>query len=124
MAEETEASKIAAKNIYPVVAVEAGYNLYLADNCEDPELRTSARIAAKNFNKMMNSFPEKSSEGLYCLNLRMAANSLARGITTRKHKMLSANTPGQSRMRTNNTPRVWLWNTNWPPKPQSWPGRN
>jgi len=85
MAEETEASKIAAKNIYPVVAVEAGYNLYLADNCEDPELHKSARIAAKNFNKMMNSFPEKSAEGLYCLNLRMAANSLARGITTRKH---------------------------------------
>ncbi len=87
MAEETEASKIAAKDIYPVVAVEAGYNLYLADNCEDPELRNSARISAKNFNKMMNSFPEKSAEGLYCLNLRMAANSLARGIQTRKYSL-------------------------------------
>lgn len=87
MAEETEDSKIAAKDIHPVVAVEAGYNLYLADNCEDPELRNSARISAKNFNKMMNSFPEKSVEGLYCLNLRMAANSLARGIQTRKYSL-------------------------------------
>jgi len=52
MVEETEASKIAAKNIYPVVAVEAGHNLYLADNCKGPELRNSARISAKDFNKL------------------------------------------------------------------------
>jgi len=69
------------------VAVEAGYNLHLADNCRDPELRKFARIAMKNFNKTINPFAEKSPQGLSCLSLRVAANSLARGIATRKHNL-------------------------------------
>ena len=87
MGEKGKAPKIAARDIYPLVAVEAGYNLYLADNCEDSVLRKSGQIAVRQFDKMMNSFPEKSPEGIYCLNLRMAANSLARGIATRKRNL-------------------------------------
>ena len=87
MAPETQTAKITARDIHPVVAVEAGYNIYLADNCQDSELHKSAQIAVRNFNKAINSFPEKSPEALYCLNLRMAANSLARGIATRKYNL-------------------------------------
>jgi hypothetical protein len=87
MGEKSKTPNIAARDIYPLVAVEAGYNMYLADNCEDAILRKSGQIAVKQFDKMMNSFPEKSPEGIYCLNLRMAANSLARGIATRKRNL-------------------------------------
>ena len=87
MAERGKAPKVAARDIYPLVAVEAGYNLYLADNCEDSVLRKSGQVAVRQFDKIMASFPEKSPEGIYCLNLRMAANSLARGIATRKRDL-------------------------------------
>ncbi|MHC4426605.1 MAG: hypothetical protein ACYSYV_10975 [Planctomycetota bacterium] len=87
MAEKKKTPKIAARDIYPLVAVEAGYNMYLADNCDDSVLRKSGQIAIRQFDRMMGSFPEKSPEGIYCLNLRMAANSLARGIATRKRNL-------------------------------------
>lgn len=87
MAEKTKTPGIAARDIYPMVAVEAGYNLYLADNCEGSALRKSGQVAVKQFNNMMSFFPENSAEGIYCLHLRMAANSLARGIATRKRNL-------------------------------------
>lgn len=70
--------------IVPDVGIEAGYNIHLADHAKDPGLKASAAAAIGQFNHIVDSFQPNSPEGLYLLRLRLAANSLARGIERRK----------------------------------------
>lgn len=65
----------------PVLAIEAGYSMYLADAAE-PEsvIARSAKLAVKQFESLVDTFTKDPQGGLYCLQLRYAANSLARGI--------------------------------------------
>lgn len=74
----------------PDVAIEWGFNLYLADNtAETTEVGRSARRALREFERFVVRFPEHSPERLYLAKLRMAATSFARGIARRKEALAS-----------------------------------
>lgn len=76
---------ISARDISPIIAIEAGYNLYLAEqSAPDSVIQQSAQVAVNNFHLLLEQFDPVSPEGIYCLQLRMASNSLARGIERRK----------------------------------------
>lgn len=89
--EHTADPALCARDISPMTAIEAGYNLYLAQYC-DPHspLGESARKAVSHFEALLELFEQHSPQGVYCLQLRLAANSLARGIERRKKTLQSA----------------------------------
>lgn len=85
MTDTENLQKVRARDIGPELAIEVGYNLYLLDACsEGSALRKSAETAVQQFNRIAEAFLGGTQEGLYIQKLRMAANSLARGIARRK----------------------------------------
>lgn len=92
MARESQIESERQENVFceliqPETAIDIGYNLYLCDMCTDPALAKSAKSAINQFNKIAATAGETSPEGMYYVKLRMAANSLARGISRRKQTL-------------------------------------
>jgi hypothetical protein len=72
----------------PVLAIEAGYNMYLTANGDrGTQIYKSAAAAVDQFEALLSKFPQDTKEGIYCLYLRLAANSLAKGIGRRKEEL-------------------------------------
>lgn len=72
-------------SISPNVAIEWGYNLYIAQVLpETSETRRSAVKALRELEDLVDSFQSASRERLYLTTLRMAANSFAQGVERRK----------------------------------------
>ncbi len=72
-------------SVSPNVAIEWGYNLYLAEVLdENSETRLSAVRAVHELEDLVNSFARGSRERLYLTTLRLAANSFAQGVERRK----------------------------------------
>jgi len=72
-------------SVSPNLAIEWGYNLYIAQVLPDgSETRKSALKAIAEMEATVATFPEGSRERLYLTSLRMAANSFALGVERRK----------------------------------------
>lgn len=83
--------RLHARDIPPSLAIESGYNIYLAQKCEAASpLGRSARLAIAHFDALLGHFDDLSPEGVYCFQLRLAANSLASGIERRKLTLAKA----------------------------------
>lgn len=79
---------LAVRSITPPVALDIGYSLYLADAAaEGSALKESAREAMRKFDALEAQFSEESAEWSFFLAIRVALNSLARGIARRKHTL-------------------------------------
>ena len=75
-------------SITPDVAIEWGFNLYLADCTPGySEANRAARRALEEFEDVAEAFAEQPQERLYLVKLRMAATSFARGIGRRKETL-------------------------------------
>lgn len=71
--------------VSPNLAIEWGYNLYIAQVLpEHSETRKSAVKALAELEALVDSFEPGSRERLYLTTLRMAANSFAQGVERRK----------------------------------------
>lgn len=68
----------------PNMAIEIGFDQHLFDSRADSALRQGAGKALEEFDAYADTFPLGSSERLYLTQLRMAAASIASGITRRK----------------------------------------
>lgn len=78
-------------SVSPNVAIEWGYNLYLAEVLDETsETRLSAVRAVHELEDMVNSFVNGSRERLYLTTLRLAANSFAQGVERRKRSRADA----------------------------------
>lgn len=78
-------------SISPNLAIEWGYNLYLAEVLEPTsETRMSAVKAVREIEALIETFPEGSRERLYLTTLRLAANSFAQGVERRKRSRIDA----------------------------------
>ncbi len=74
-----------ARHLCPEIAILYGYSLYLLDHAGACcALYNDARQAVKEFHGLSASFPLKSPQRCFCMEVRMAAINLARGIATNK----------------------------------------
>ncbi len=83
----TERRKITIReDLLPDIVAEVGHNLFIQDHPEKhaPAVQMSACKALKNFENAISSFPAKTPEGTYCTRLHMLANTLAKGIASKK----------------------------------------
>ena len=60
MAAAPQSKEIQAKDIPPHTAIDAGYNLYLADNCEESALKHSAIKTVADFLEICDLFEPKT----------------------------------------------------------------
>lgn len=78
-------------SVSPNLAIEWGYNLYLAEVLEQTsETRTSAVKAVREIENLVESFPEGTRERFYLTTLRLAANSFAQGVERRKRSRIDS----------------------------------
>jgi hypothetical protein len=75
---------VVATDLTPDDVIAWGYNMFLAEWCEKPLLRESARQVVQVYEQFAGRFEEGTQEWWYCSRVRGAANSLARGIARRK----------------------------------------
>jgi hypothetical protein len=75
---------VAASDLMPDDIISWGYNMFLAEWCENEVLRQSAREVVRVYEEFTVQFQSGTREWWYCARVRGAANSLARGIARRK----------------------------------------
>lgn len=74
-----------SQKLCPEMTILYGYSLYLLDHAnESPALHRDAQRSVREFNSLANSFPKGSPGRCFCMEVRMAAAALARGIASRK----------------------------------------
>jgi|GEM_PF-2337932 hypothetical protein len=78
-------------SISPNLAIEWGYNLYLAEVLEqNSETRISAVKAVREIEQLVETFAQGTRERLYLTTLRLAANSFAQGVERRKRSRIDS----------------------------------
>jgi hypothetical protein len=85
---EAKVGSLTPEMLSPALAIEAGYNYYVKEVGEpNSSITQSAAIAVAQFEELISQFPTNSPGGLYCFQLRLAANSLAKGIARCKEQL-------------------------------------
>lgn len=83
--ELTMHSEKMTRHLCPEIAILYGYSLYLLDHAKPScALYQDAKKAVAEFHRLAVSFPLRTPQRCFCMEIRMAAINLARGIASNK----------------------------------------